>query len=67
MKRVPLPLILPLAAIIFVVIWGGGVGVSFIFLGKTGMEELGAIVGGMILVVGVPAVAALLTMPRREG
>ena len=66
MKCVPLSLILPLAASIFVVIWGGGIGVSFILLSEAGLEEFGAIVGGIALVVGVPAVAALLTMPKRE-
>ena len=67
MNRAPLPLILPLISILFIVIFGGGLGVGFIFLSKTGLEELGAIIGGIILVVGVPAAAALLTMPKREG
>ena len=65
MKLPPLPLILPLFAIIFIVIWGGGLGVAFILLDKTALEEWGAIIVGMALVVGVPTVAAFLTTPRR--
>ena len=58
MKLPPLPFILPLFAIIFIVIWGGGLGVAFILLDKTALEEWGAIIVGMALVVGVPTVAA---------
>ncbi len=65
MIRPPLPFILPLVAILFVVVWGGGLGASFIFLGKTGIEQWGAVIIGMALVLGVPTVAALLTLPKR--
>ena len=64
-RRPPLPFILPLAAVLFVILWGGGLGVGFILLAKTGIEQWGAVIVGVGLVVGVPAVAALLTMPRR--
>ena len=65
MNRPPLPFILPLAAILFIVIWGGGLGVSFILLAKTGLGDWGSVIVGMALVVGVPTVAAILTTPRR--
>ncbi len=66
MRRPPLPLILPLLAVLFIVIVGGGLGVSFILLDKTGLEEWGSIIVGMALVIGVPIVGGLLTMPKRE-
>ena len=65
MKRPLLAFILPLAAILFVVIWGGGLGTGFILLHKTAAEEWGPIILGVALVVGVPVVASLLTQPRR--
>ena len=66
MRQPPLPLILPLLSILFIVILGGGLGVSFILLDKTGLGEWGAIIVGMALVIGVPIVGGLLTMPKRE-
>lgn len=65
LKRTPLPIILPLAAVLFIVLWGGGLGIGFILLGKTGLEQWGAVIVGVGLVVAVPAVGALLTMSRR--
>ena len=65
MNRPPLPFILPIVAILFIVVWGGGVGASFILLAKTGIEQWGAVIVGMCLVVGVPTIAALLTLPKR--
>ena len=65
MSRPPLPVLLPIAALLFIVIIGGGLGATFIFLNKTGLEEKGAIVIGLVLVVGVPAVASLLSLPKR--
>ena len=71
MKRPPLPVILPVAAILFVVVIGGGLGAIFIALASTGIEmgELhkswGAIFIGLALVILVPTIAALLARPRR--
>ena len=65
MNRPPLPFSLPLAAILFVVFLGGGLGVIFILLGKTGLGEWGAVILGLCLVLGVPAIAALLAAPKR--
>ena len=66
MNRPPLPFLLPLAAIMFVVIWGGGLGAIFIVLArKTALEQWGAVIIGLALVVGVPFIASLLTLPKR--
>ena len=61
-----LPLLLPLAAALFIVVWAGGLGVIFMVLNDTALEEWGAVIIGMALVVGVPSVAALLTMVKRD-
>ena len=60
-----LPFVLPLAAMLFIVLWGGGLGVSFIVLNKTGLGEWASIIIGTGLAIGVPTLGALLTMPRR--
>ena len=65
MKRQLLPVLLPLMAVLFVVVWGGGLGVSFILLNKTSLGEWAVIILGMALVVGVPAIATLLSLPRQ--
>ena len=66
MNRPPLPFLLPLAAIMFVVVWGGGLGAIFIVLAKkTSLEQWGAVIVGIALVVLVPFVASLLTLPKR--
>ena len=67
MNRTSLPWILPLVAILFVVIWGGGIGISFILLNKTALGEWAVIILGLALVVGVPLLATLLTLPKRSG
>ena len=66
MNRPPLPFLLPLAAIMFVVVWGGGLGAIFIVLAKkTALEQWGAVIIGIALVVVVPIIASLLTLPKR--
>ena len=65
MRRPPLPFLLPLLAMLFVVVWAGGFGVIFIVLANAGAEGWGAVIVGLALVVGVPSVAALLTLPKR--
>ena len=65
MRAPPLPFILPLAAVLFIVLWAGGIGVLFILLNSTGAGEWGAVGIGVALVIGVPTVGALLTRPRR--
>ena len=57
-------MLLPVLAVLSVAVWGGGLGTIFIVLNETGLEEWGAIVVGLGLVVGVPSIAGLLAMPR---
>ena len=57
-------MLLPIIAVLFVVVWAGGLGVIFILLNETGAGEWGAIVIGLGVVVGVPAIAGFLTMSR---
>ena len=59
MQRPPLAMALPLLAALVVIIWGGGIGVIFIVLNETGAGVWGAIIIGMALVLGVPALAAM--------
>lgn len=67
MNRLPLPFILPLAAIMFVVIWGGGLGAIFIILDKkTSLHQWGAVIIGLALVVMVPLIASLIARPKRS-
>ncbi len=65
MRLPPLPMILPLASVILIVIWAGGLGFGFVGLNKTGLGEWGAVIVGMALVVGIPTLAALLTLEKR--
>ena len=65
MLRPPLAMALPLLAALFVVVWGGGLGVIFIVLNETTGGIWGAIIIGMALVVGIPSLAALLSASRR--
>ena len=64
MNRPPLPFFLPLIAVLFVVIWGGGLGVIFIVLNESGTGIWGVIGLGLVLVIGVPGIASLLTLRR---
>ena len=64
MKPTTMAALLPIMAAIFIVIWGGALGVIFIVLYKTTLHEWGAVIVGMGLVVGIPAVAALLAKDR---
>ena len=57
--RIPLIFFLPIASIVLVVLWGGGIGGLFIALNVTGLGEWGAVIGGVALVLLVPAIAFL--------
>ena len=59
-SRFSLALLFPVLAVITVAVFAGGLGVIFMVLNETELGELGVIVLGMALVVGVPAIAALL-------
>ena len=56
---IPLVIFLPLASMIFLVVWGGGLGVIFILLYNTGLKQWGSVILGSALVVLVPLIAFL--------
>ncbi len=64
MKPTTMAALLPIMAAIFIVIWGGALGVIFILLYKTPLGEWGAVILGMALVIGIPAIAGLLAKDR---
>ncbi len=64
MKPTTMAALLPIMAALFIVIWGGALGVIFIILYKTPLGEWGAVILGMALVIGIPAIAGLLAKDR---
>lgn len=56
---IPLVIFLPLASMIFLVVWGGGLGVTFILLYETGLKQWGSVILGSALVVLVPILGYL--------
>lgn len=64
MSAFRMSMILPILAMLFVVVWGGGLGVIFIVLNETGAREFGAIGIGLGLVVFVPLIAGLLARQK---
>lgn len=56
---IPLTIFLPLASMIFLVVWGGGLGVTFILLHGTALKQWGAVILGVALVLLVPFFAFL--------
>lgn len=52
-------LLFPFLAVVVIVAYAGGLGTVFILLNETEAGELGVIILGLALVVGVPVVAAL--------
>ena len=64
MKPTTMSMLLPVMAALFVVIWGGALGVLFTLLSKTTLHEWGPAILGMALVVGIPAVAGFLAKDR---
>ena len=65
--RMTLAMVIPLLAVLVIVIFAGGLGVIFMLLNSTGAEEWGVVALGSALVVGVPAVAALLERRTNRG
>jgi hypothetical protein len=47
-------------AVIIIVGYAGGLGVVFILLNETELEEVGVIILGMVILIAVPATAAVV-------
>ena len=58
--RMTLAMLIPFLAVLTIVIFAGGLGIIFMLLESTELEEWGVVVLGAAIVVAVPAVAALL-------
>ena len=67
MRGVPLSVLLPLMAILLVVVVAGGLGTLFTVLSKTGLEQWGVVVVGMLIVVGVPTLGYLASRKSGSG
>jgi len=61
---IPLALLLPILSALFVVVWGGGLGVVFMLLFDTSMHEWAVIIVGLMFVVGIPSVAAIFSRSK---
>ena len=59
-ERIKLATLIPLLVVIVIITYAGGLGVIFMLLDSTPAEEWGVIGLGLTLLIGVPAVAALL-------
>ena len=55
-------IIFPLLSVIIIIGYAGGLGISFMLLEHYMHNEIGIIILGSSLVVGVPSIAALLQM-----
>ena len=60
-QRMGLALLIPLLAVLVIVGFAGGLGVIFIVIESTEAEVWGVVALGLVLLIGVPTVAHLLT------
>jgi hypothetical protein len=58
--RMTMAMLYPLLAVVVVATYAGGLGVVFMVLNSTELEKWGVVVLGMVILVGVPAAAAIL-------
>ena len=60
--------LLPFLAVITIAVFAGGLGVIFMLLESTAMEEWGVVLLGLIILISVPSIAALAqrAVDRRE-
>ena len=65
--RMTLAMVIPLLAVLVIVIFAGGLGVIFMLLNSTGAGEWGVVALGSSLLIGVPAIAALLERRTNQG
>ncbi len=66
-NHMTLAMVIPLLAVLVIVIFAGGLGITFMLLDSTGAGEWGVVGLGTALVVGVPTVAALLERRTNQG
>jgi|AP95_1055475.scaffolds.fasta_scaffold851856_1 hypothetical protein len=66
-ERMRFALLFPLLAVLTIAVYAGGLGVLFMVLYETALEEWAVVILGMVLVIGVPSVAALLQSRLDEG
>ena len=59
-QRMLMAVLIPVLSIIVIIVFAGSLGVLFIVIENTMQNEIGVIVLGSALVVGVPAVAYIL-------
>ena len=58
--RMLMSMLFPFMAVIIIVGYAGGPGVVFILLNETELEEVGVIILGMVILIAVPATAAVV-------
>ena len=58
--RMLMSLLFPLVAMIIIATYAGGLGVIFMLINETELEEVGVIILGMAILIAVPAAAAIV-------
>jgi hypothetical protein len=58
--RMLMSMLFPLLAVIVIAGYAGGLGVAFILINETELEEVGVIILGMVILIAVPATAAVV-------
>ena len=66
-ERMAMSLLFPALAVLVIVVFAGGLGVIFMVLDSTPLEEWAVVILGIALVVGVPVTAALLQRRVERG
>jgi len=59
-ERMRFALLFPFLAVLTIAVYAGGLGVIFMVLYETALKQWAVVILGMLLVVGVPSLAALL-------
>ena len=66
-ERIALASLFPVMAVLTIVLYAGGLGVLFMVLNTTPLEQWAVVIVGLAIVVGVPTAAHLLaTMGNKE-
>ncbi len=58
--RMLMSMLFPLLAVIIIATYAGGLGVIFMLINETELEEVGVIILGLAILIAVPATAAVL-------